>query len=112
MSPLRRSLALLGMRGGSLGVVVGFGMVACCDGGCCWGVVLLSVVGAVGEAEDGVPSGKSHLLRSQDISGSSHMKRRDWDFLNVQCRKRKDVFSSGTKKSSDAILPRILSRVV
>lgn len=80
ISPLRRSLALLGIRGGSFGVGVGFATVACCDGGC-WGVVLLSVVGAVGEDEDGAPSGRSHLLRSQDISASSRMKMNGVEYL-------------------------------
>lgn len=67
ISPLRRSLALLGIRGGAFGVMVVVG--GGCEGGC-WAVLLLSVVGVVVD-DDGFPSGKSHRLRSQDIFASS-----------------------------------------
>lgn len=70
ISPLRRSLALFGISGGSFGVtVVGLEVVV---GGSCGGVVFLlsGAVVVVVDGDEGVPSGKSHRLSIQDILAS------------------------------------------
>ena len=102
IKPLRRSLALLGIRGGSfggtgVGFVVGGGGCCCCDEGG-WVVLLLSVVGVVVDgADDGFPSGKSHRLRSQDILAFSCRERMQLSSSNVMGIERRCV-SSGTKE--------------
>lgn len=114
ISPLRRSLALLGIRGGAFGVMVVVGG-GCCEGGC-WAVLLLSVVGVVVD-DDGFPSGKSHRLRSQDILASSLFKRIAVEYFKCYGDRKKTCLAQVRKKSSDSVgqlafLPRIMSRAV
>lgn len=63
-------------------------------------VLLLTVVGVVvvdGDDGDGVPSGKSHRLRSQDILASFYLQRVLLNNSNVVWIEE-DEFSSGTKE--------------